>query len=217
MQNKEKKTVYNAIKGLADLSLVTGSQGNVSLRFWNSDNIQSVAITPSGITYDILKPEDIVILDISGGINQGSIKPSIESSLHLEIYKKRDDINAVIHTHSMFASVLSINGRKIPPILHDQIFYLGKEIEVSKPALPGSKELDRKVVSALGSNYAVIIANHGALVVGRSMKQALFNAQLLENVAQMYIYANLTGNINILPDSVCRDLKKMADQSEAKE
>jgi len=209
MWEKEKKAVFEASLKLREAGLVTGSQGNVSLKFKSANKVL-VAITPTNINYDLMKTSDIVIIDASGKIVEGDLKPSIEKMLHLEIYARREDVGAIIHNHSVYATSLAVSGVSIPPILDDQVFYLGGEIAVAKHALPGSTQLVKNVAEAMGSKNAVLMANHGALAAGATMDKALFNCQLLERLSQVMIYSKITGNTRVLPADIISKEKKMA-------
>jgi len=208
-----KEAIVQAAEKINKLSLVIGSQGNISMRFVDSKGGECVAITPSGITYDVLKRDDIVILNLEGKVQEGGHRPSIETSLHLSIYKKRSDVNAVVHTHSVYASVLAVCGMEIPAVLYDQVYYLGKGVKLAGRAMSGSKKLDRNVISALDGNNAVLMQNHGALAVGKSMKEALFNAQMLEKVAMIYVNTKLMNGVNTLSDSACKKMRKLYNQT----
>jgi L-fuculose-phosphate aldolase len=196
MWEKERKIVLDASRQLVKTGLVIGTQGNISLRFSGSKGQELVAITPSNFNYELMSVDDIVILDLEGKQKEGKRKPSIEAGLHLGIYLDRKKVNAIVHSHSIYASVLAVAHKNIPPILDDQVYYLGGEIKVAKHALPGSRRLVKNVVSALDFKNAVILANHGALATGDDMEKALVNAQLLERIAKIYVCSQAIGVVN---------------------
>ena len=199
MWNTEKKAVIEAAQQLAQSGLVVGTSGNVSMRLKERDGHEMLAITPSGRYYDLLQVDDIVIVGFDGERIEGELNASIETMMHIEIYRARKKVNAIIHTHPVFSSAISVAGLDIPPILDDQVVYIGGEIKVAEYAIPGSPELAKNVVSALGPKNAVILANHGALSVGSDMREAFTNCERLENTAKIYIYALSAGKINLLP------------------
>lgn len=199
MWDTERKLVLEAAKELAQKGYVTGTMGNVSMRLTAPDGGELLAITPSNRYYDTLILDDIIITDFDGKRVEGKLEPSVETVLHIEIYKVRGEVNAVIHAHSIFGSVAAVAGLDIPAILDDQIVCLGGEIKVAPYALPHSQDLVGNVVSALGPRNAVILANHGTLAVGRDMKEAFTNCEVLEKTAMIYINALYTGNVNLLP------------------
>ncbi|MEK7281511.1 MAG: class II aldolase/adducin family protein [Chloroflexota bacterium] len=200
---KEKAEVLWAGQEMARRGLVVGSSGNVSLKVEEG----LIAITPHGAYYDELIAEDIVVINAAGEAQEGQRVPSAESLLHSAIYKARPDVKAIIHTHSLFASALAVAGKEIPPILDDQMTYLGGDIKLAPYALPGTADLIPAVAAALGKKNAVLIANHGALGVGGSLKHALTNCLMLEKVAQVYVFASSLGRINQLSPQAEEALK----------
>jgi L-fuculose-phosphate aldolase len=158
-----------------------------------------MAITPNARYYDSLDIDDIVIADFEGENVEGELKISIEKLLHIGIYKARRKVNAVIHTHPVFSSAISVTGQEIPAFLDDQITYIGGEIKVADYALPGTPELVENVLSALGPRNGVILANHGALSVGRDMREAFTVCEMLEKTAKTYVYALSLGSVNPVP------------------
>lgn len=197
--DSQKKTVLEAAQQMAQKGLVVGTSGNVSMRITEAGGRELIAITPNNRYYHSLGVDDIGIVDFEGECVEGELTTSIETMLHIGIYKARKKVNAVIHTHPVFGSILSVIGVDIPPILDDQVTYLGGEIKVAEYSLPGSQELVRNVVPALGPRNAVILANHGTLTVGRDMREAFTNCEMLEKTATIYIYALGAGKINPLP------------------
>lgn len=199
MWDSERKTVVEIAHQMVACKLVTGTSGNISIRLQDDDAREIIAVTPSGVHYDVLGAADIVIVDSDGKTVEGKLKPSIETLLHLAIYSRREKVNAVVHTHSLYASILAVSGITMPPILDDQAVYLGGEIGVSQYSLPGTKEMAVSVVAALGNKNAVIMANHGALCVGRNIREAFDNCLLLERIAQIYINALILKKVKELP------------------
>jgi len=202
MWESEKKAVIEAAQEMAKKGLVVGSAGNVSLRLREPGGRELLAITPSGRYYDSLKVDDIVTVDFSGERVEGELRASIEVMMHIEVYKARKKVNAIVHAHPVFCSVIAVAGLEIPPLIDEQVTYIGGEIKVAVYALPGTKELAKNAVSALGSINAVILTNHGALSVGRDLREALTICELLENTAKIYIHALGLGKVQPLPAEV---------------
>ncbi len=202
MWEMQKREVLETAQRMDEKGLVVGTSGNVSLRFKESSGRELVAITPSGRQYDTMKVEDIVLVDMEGQRVEGELAPSIETMLHIGIYKARRKVCAVVHTHAVFGSVIAVTRKEIPAILDDQVICIGGEIKVAKYALPGSIELAQNVVAALGPRNAVILSNHGTLAVGRNMREALNNSELLEKTARVYIMAIGLGTVQPLSDDV---------------
>ena len=197
--SSEKREVLEAAQRMALEGLVVGTYGNVSRRIREEDGRELVAITPNARYYDAMGVDDIVIVDMDGETVEGELPTSIEKMLHIGVYRARSKVNAVIHTHPVFSSVLSIAGIEIPPILDDQATNIGGEIKVAEYAVPGSPDLAQKALAALGPRNAALLAHHGALAVGRDMREAFTVCELVEKTAQVYIYAVMLGRVNPLP------------------
>jgi L-fuculose-phosphate aldolase len=197
--DSEKKAVLEAAQKMAETGLVVGTSGNISMRLREPGGRELVAITPNNRHYDSMTVGDIGIVDLEGQLVEGELTTSIETMLHIGVYKARNKVNAVIHTHPVFSSIFSVSGQEIPPILDDQITYLGGEIKVAEYSLPGSQDLVSNVIPALGPRNAVILANHGALTVGRDMKEAFVNCEMLEKTAKIYLWALGLGKTNTVP------------------
>jgi L-fuculose-phosphate aldolase len=207
LYEKERNIVLNACREMVNNNLTVGSWGNISTR--SSDG--NIIITPSGTNYSKSTAEDMVVTGIDGKIIEGKLKPSSERLMHYEIYKKRKDVMAIVHTHSIYSSVLSVTDERIPPITEDTAMILGNGVNVSKYAITGTLELANYVVEGLSSNNATIMKNHGAVSVGKDMERAMVAAQVLEKSAKIFIMAKLSGKVNILPDN---DVKKLMDMSD---
>ncbi|MBA7466313.1 5-deoxy-D-ribulose 1-phosphate aldolase [subsurface metagenome] len=197
--NSEKKVVLEAAQQMAQMGLVVGTSGNVSMRLGEHSGRELLAITPNARYYDTLDVDDIVVADFEGENVEGELAISIERMLHIGIYKARKKVNAIIHTHPVFGSAISVAILEIPAFLDDQVTYIGGEIKVAEYALPGTQALVDNVISALGPRNAVLLANHGAVSVGRYMREAFTICELAEKTAKIYICALSLGGINPLP------------------
>lgn len=180
---------------LLDKGLVASTWGNISARIPNTD---LVAITPSGRNYRSLTPDNIVIVDMLGKVVEGALKPSSELPLHLAVYRQRQDVQAIVHTHSICASACAVAHKSIPPIIEDLVQLIGGGVDVAQYALPGTQELADNAVTALGEKNAVLLANHGMLGCGGSLPEAMTACELVEKAAQIYIYAAQLGAVNLL-------------------
>lgn len=199
---EERQQVLEASLLMEKKGLVVGTSGNVSRRLSAAEGRDLMAITPSRRYYDTLSAEDIVVVDFEAEPVEGDLVPSAETLLHAAIYRARTDVGAVFHTHSVYASALAVAGRELPAILDDQVVFLGGGISVAPYGLPASEELSTNVVSALGGHNAVILANHGAVAVGRDLRRALTAAELLEKASQVYVMAASLGQVNLLPPDI---------------
>ena len=204
-----RKAVLEAARKMAEKGLVAGTSGNISLRLSSGGKKQLMAITPTSRHYDTLKNEDIPIIDFDGKRVDGKLPPSVETQLHIGIYKARKDVNAIIHTHSVYASAAAVAGLHIPPLLEDQVVYLGGEIKLADYAVSGSVELATNAVAALGERNAVLLANHGAVGTGRTMRDAFTACELIEKTAKVYLLTLLAGKVNQLPEEAIAIHKKL--------
>ncbi len=169
--------------------LVARTWGNISIRVDET----CMLITPSGRTYEELGPDDIVLVDYHTSKHEGNIKPSSEKELHCEIYRTRKKVNAVIHTHQMNASTLAAAQREVPPILDDMAQIIGPSVRVAEYALPSTKKIAKKTVKALKGRNAALMANHGAVCVGRDLDEAFVVCQVLEKACKAFIEAEFLG------------------------
>ncbi|MCG8632198.1 MAG: class II aldolase/adducin family protein [Desulfobacterales bacterium] len=187
--SKEKKIVCEAGRQLMERGLVEGTWGNCSLRI--DDRL--MAITPSGRRYEDMTENDIVVMDYHTLDVFGDIKPSSEKKVHAELYKTRKEVNAVIHTHQPHASTVAAARREVPPILDDQAQILGPSVRCADYALPNTKKIVKTAVKALKGRYAALMANHGAITLGRTMEEAITAALVLEKACKAFIYAEFIG------------------------
>jgi len=198
--NSEKKQVLEAAQLMAENGLVVGTSGNVSMRVNSDDGRDLMAITPNARYYDRMSVDDIVVADFEGENVEGELRLSIEKLLHIGIYKARKKVNAVVHSHPTFGNIVSVAGLEIPEILDDQVTYLGGEIKLARYAIPGTADLVDNTLEALGPRNGALLSNHGAVSVGRDMKEAFVACELLERTAQIYVFTMLLGKVVPLPE-----------------
>ena len=179
--------------------LVVAKEGNVSARLPGEEKI---AITPSQIPYDVMKPEDILVVNFNEDVVLGKLVPSIETKMHIAIYKARSDAGGVIHTHSPCATALACVNGKIPPILDEQTVFLGGEVETTPYNLSGTTEIAANAAQALRDRDATLLANHGTICCGKNLDEALRNAILVEALAKILVTAKTMGEITLVPEGV---------------
>jgi len=218
MTEQEAKEAVRAMGlRLVELGLTAGTWGNASVRFSDTE----MAITPSGTDYATMRPEDIVIVDLATGEARGG-KPSSEKTLHMEIYRTRPEAKAVVHTHSMSASSVAAARREVPPILDDLAQIVGPSLRVAEYSLPGSKKMARAVLSAMRGRMAALMANHGAVAMGRSPDEAILCAQIVEKGCRAFVEAEFLGgakSISRFEAAIMHEvyLKKYSRQKKGKE
>jgi ribulose-5-phosphate 4-epimerase/fuculose-1-phosphate aldolase len=153
-----------------------------------------LAITPTSKRYNDLAPEDICIIDFTRKSLAGPFHPSIEIDMHLAVYTHRPGIEAVIHTHQDYASVFSLLGHAVPVLFEEVAYKIGRQIEMIPFAPAGSVALADQVREKLTSGaHGYILQNHGALILAKSMDEALLNVELLEKMCRIYYFALATG------------------------
>ena len=200
-----KNIVKTGLK-ITDTHLVEGSWGNISAKI---EGKQMIAITPSGHSYTSLHYKDIALLTYTGEIKESKYLPSSETALHLEIYKNRHDIRAVIHTHSIYASACAVAQMPILPIMEDMVQVVGGQVDVAKYALPGTKKLAINALDALADRHAVLLSMHGLVSCGRNLTEALTVANLVEKTAMIMIFAKqLNPNLKTLSGQDIKILHK---------
>ncbi len=196
----EREQVIEAVRELDRRGLVSGSSGNVSMRLPVEGGAERYLITPAGVTYDKLNEAGLVIVDGELEPVGAELVPSTESLLHLGIYHGRPDVNAVVHTHSLYASVAAVTSTHVPPVVDEMVVYIGGAIEVADYGFPGTPELANAGVEALGDRRAVLLRNHGMCAAAPTVEEAMRVAILVERVSQIYVHAETVGGATELPD-----------------
>lgn len=181
-----KQLVCNAGRQLLKEGLVARTWGNVSVRI----NHHQMVITPSGRKYDELSDNDMVLVDFYTLKYEGQIKPSSELKLHCQIYKTRPHINAVIHTHQMYASIVAAAQKDVEVLNTEHEKILGaRQIKTAPYALPNTKKITVESAKAIETSNAALMANHGAVCIGTHLEQAFEVARTLEDACRLFIAA----------------------------
>jgi len=184
--------------------LVTWTSGNISAR---DPQTGLVVIKPSGVMYEDLRPEQMVILDLEGNCIEGDLKPSSDTASHLVIYRHRPDVNGVVHTHSPYATAFAALGRPIPVYLTAIADEFGGPIPCGGFALIGGEEIGRVVLESIGDSPAVLLKNHGVFTVGPTVTAAVKAAVMVEDVARTVHYAMQLGQPDEIPEAQVRKLR----------
>jgi L-ribulose-5-phosphate 4-epimerase len=182
--------------------LVKWTGGNVSAR---DPATGYVVIKPSGVHYEDLRPEHMVILDADGKIVEGNLKPSSDTASHLYIYRHRPDVNGVVHTHSPYATAFAALGRPIPVYLTAMADEFGGPIPCGGFALIGGEEIGRIVIASIGDSPAVLLKSHGVFTIGTTAEAAVKAAVMVEDAARtVWLALQLGRPAEISPDDVAR-------------
>lgn len=187
------------------LGLCRCTSGNVSARDPQSG---LVCVTPSGIPYQQLDPGGISVVDVNGNAVDGEFKPSSETPMHTAIYRARQDINGIVHTHSVYATTLCVINRELPPITVPLAAIA--PVPVVPWEMPGSADLAHAVAAALGSDKrALLLQNHGPIVGAKTLPEALNLAVYLEEGAEVAVLALQCGALRPIPDSSVEALRQV--------
>ena len=200
-----REKVISTSRLMLSRGLTIGTSGNVSVRCEDGANF---LITPSGMDYDTVTPDDIVKVSAATGERSGKRVPSIETGLHRGIYLARPDVGAVVHVHSPLAAGLAVARQPLPVIADMCALGFGGQVVVAEYGTSGGPELAANVVKALGGRNAVLMANHGSLGVGKDLDQALFVCDLLEKMCLTYYCAILAGGAVPITDEAIDSLKR---------
>ena len=177
-------------------NLVVWTSGNVSGR---DPQTGLVVIKPSGIRYEDLTPEAMVVVDLDGKVVEGKYKPSSDTFAHVYVYRHRPDVNGVVHTHSTFATAWAAAGKSIPPVLTAICDEFGGPIPVGGYAKIGGDEIGQEIIRSIGSSPAILMKNHGIFTIGRTPEAAVKAAVMVEDVARTVFYAMQLGQPDEIP------------------
>ncbi len=199
---KEREDVVKYCQMLITHGLTKGTGGNISIL--NREK-GMFAMSPSGIDYFETEPEDIVVIDLEGKIVDGKRKPSSEHELHRIFYIRRDDINAVVHTHSVYSTVLATLREGLPASSY-LVAFSGYDVRCGEYASFGSMELAENTFKAMEGRYAAFMANHGLITGSKDILNAFNIAEQIEQCAEVYVKARSIGTPVILDEA---EMEKM--------
>ena len=185
------------------MGLVTGTSGNLSVR---GEGV--VLITPSGVDYETMRPEDLVAVNLDGSVVTPGTKPSVDTMSHVAIYRARPDVGAIIHTHSPHAAAFSTLGREIPPLITEAAGFLGGAVRVMDYLPPASPEHGHRAAEGLGADRAVLLPNHGVIATGETARKAFHAAVAVEESAQVAFLALQLGTPSLVP---AEEIARMSD------
>jgi len=188
--DREKRQVVETAQRLVEKGYLMATGGNLSIRIAGQ---AAFAVTPSNYDYGKMTPDDVCILDFDLNVIEGRLKPSVESALHTGVYVTRADVNAVVHTHQVYASTLALINKPIPALFDEQVRFLGRSVEIIPYAPSGTGFLKNAIVKHIKNhNNAYIMKNHGALCFGHDIARAAHNVEILEKCAIAYLLALCT-------------------------
>jgi ribulose-5-phosphate 4-epimerase/fuculose-1-phosphate aldolase len=188
--DRHRQQVVAACRALVERGYLTATGGNVSLRVGGQN---AFAITPSNYDYSRMTADDVCILDLDLDLLEGKQQPSVESSMHAAVYQARPDVEAIVHTHQVYASALALIDAPIPALFDEQVRFLGRSVEIIPYAPSGTGFLRKKIVKQVKNHHnAYIIQNHGVLCFGHDVERAMHNVEILEKCSLAYLLALCT-------------------------
>ncbi|HEX7671982.1 MAG TPA: class II aldolase/adducin family protein [Polyangiaceae bacterium] len=203
----DRESVLFYSKRIWEAGLVVASAGNVSARVSGHN---AIAITPTSISYDVMTADQVVVVSLDSGLPiESNVRPSVELPTHLAVYRHRQDVGAVVHTHAPYVSTLSVLRRPLPPVIDEMIVYFGGTIEVADYAFTGTDDLGANVVHALGDRAGVLLSNHGNVCVGSDLAETFHVALAMESAARIYVESLRTGDPVVLPEESLREGRAM--------
>jgi L-ribulose-5-phosphate 4-epimerase len=196
MLEKLKEELLHANLELPRNNLVAWTGGNVSGR---DHETGLVVIKPSGIRYEELRSQDMVVVDLDGKVIEGSLKPSSDTGSHLYIYRHRPEVGGIVHTHSRYATAFAALGMPIPCVLTAIADEFGGPIPCGKFALIGGEEIGKVVIESIGKSTAVLLKNHGVFSIGKTSIEAVKAAVMTEDAAATVWMAMQLGTPENIP------------------
>ena len=193
---EERTQVAEYGRRMSAAGLSTGTSGNISVC---DPQLGLMAISPSGMDYDSITPEDVVLMNLEGRIADGQRTPSSEWGLHAAFYRRKPHVRAVVHTHSPYATSFAVNQQEVPVVLIEMIPFLKGKLEVSPYARQGSAQVGLNAVPILKRKNACLLANHGVVAVGEDMEAAYLNSVYVEDTARIYHLALCCGKPRVIP------------------
>ncbi len=179
-ENEKRQAIIDACRRMNALGINQGTSGNISLR-----HKDGMLITPTSVPYDSMTPEQIVFMEMNGSFTEGQ-RPSSEWRFHLDILRSRGEVEAVVHAHPTYATILAIMGLDIPPIHYMIAVAGGETIRCAPYATYGTQELSEHAIKALEGRMACLLGHHGMIAVGPSLAKALWLAVEVETLARQY-------------------------------
>jgi L-fuculose-phosphate aldolase len=207
---KEAKTeLVRYGRKIAEKGLVVGPGGNTSIRLG-----KVVYLKASGIAFEEAKESDYVGVDLySGEKISGRLKPSSEIMLHLGCYKERDDINAIVHTHSPYATAVATCSIELKTIFPEIVALIGKNIARIDYIIPTGYQLAKAVKEAIKTSNAILLSNHGIVTVGVNLRESYYRALLLEEISKLLVACHIFGNPRLLTEKEIDEIDNLTTEN----
>ncbi|HUF85102.1 MAG TPA: class II aldolase/adducin family protein [Acidimicrobiia bacterium] len=185
-------------KEMLRTNLVEGTAGNLGARLPDGNAV----LTPSSLDYMEMTLDDLVVTDLDGNVLEGERGPTTEKALHLSAMRMHDDVDATMHCHAKFATMFAVTRQPIPAVIEEVVVFIGGDVEVADYRTTGTDELADEVAKRVEDRAAVLMANHGLFAVGKTPKDVLHIASLVERTAEIVWGARQIGEVVPIPDEV---------------
>ena len=212
MLDKLRQEVWRMNLELPKAGLVTWTSGNVSGR---DRETGYVVIKPSGVRYEQLQPEDLVVVDLQGQVIEGRLSPSVDTATHLYVYRHRPDVGGIVHTHSPYATSFALLGQPIPVYLTAMADEFGGPIPVGAYAQIGGEAIGSEIVRSIGNSVAILMKSHGVFTIGQDPRAAVKAAVMVEDIAHTVSVAEKIGELSRLPERLRSDTLDLLQEVEA--
>ncbi len=208
-----REEIVRVTRIVADRGLVRSSDGNISVRLGED----MFLVTPSGLYKMSMEPDDPIVVNMHGEILFGKpgLKPTSELNMHLEVYRQRPDVNAVLHAHPPFATALTIAGIPFPTDFLPEVLIALGDVPTASYATPGTTELAESIREHIKHHNSVLLSNHGSISVGETLEEALIALERLEHAAYTYYLTCTLGTPNALPGEELEKLRRLGQKSGA--
>ena len=199
-----KKQIVEIGKRLFQKGFVAANDGNISVKLNNR-----IIVTPTMKSKGFLKVNELVTTDLKGNRVEGKLKPTSELLLHIFVYKKREDVGAVIHAHPPFGTALAVAGMELPDNVLPEVFLSMGKIPLASYGTPSTQELPNSISRLIMKHDAILLKNHGVITVGKELEEAYFKLERVEHFAQVFFIAKSLGKVDTLTPKQMDKLKKM--------
>lgn len=193
-----KEMVLWTAKEMLRTNLVEGTAGNLGARLPDGNAV----LTPSSLDYMEMTLDDLVVTDLDGNVLEGERGPTTEKALHLSAMRMHDNIDATMHCHAKFATMFAVTRQPIPAVIEEVVVFIGGDVEVADYRTTGTDELAEEVAKRVEDRAAVLMANHGLFAVGKTPKDVLHIASLVERTAEIVWGARQIGEVVPIPEEV---------------
>ncbi|MBU0703524.1 MAG: class II aldolase/adducin family protein [Chloroflexi bacterium] len=209
-ESRLRQEIIRVARVVADQGLIRSSDGNISV--WLDEG--RFLITPTGLHKMTMEPDDLIVVDWEGRVIEGrpGLRPTSETWMHLEVYRQRLDVGAVLHAHPPFATALTIAEIPFPVDLIPEVLLTLGDIPTASYGTPGTEDLARSIRDLVREHNAVLLSHHGSLTVGKTLEDALIALERVEHAARIFYLAKTLGTVKPLPPEEIARLREIGQR-----